>query len=407
MFTIIRKAFSWHAISRVLGIAAAIWTARLLGPEKYGISGMVLAGVAQIGLLGSFVSDLHLVRDYKACQETAAKQKLIETVFSFRLILSLVAIVALVLAEVAGFVNPVWRLALWSGLIVCFFQINSPFWVMMAEESVNRYYKIYGMASVLAVVLTFTVISRESPAGMDVLISSLFSIIIFLFGWHYVCKGRIMPRLNIDAQLLLKMVKDGRYIAISILLSYVYSGLELPLVGYMLSVHDAGLYQVIMKCVNSLAPSVMVYVSVIYPRLIDWADKDSPQSLIKRQHGISLAALPLMAVATVLLFVVSPYVVPFLFGAQYAGIAYPLAIRVTSLFVIILGVAYGYGIWAQKNDKQMLVLQFWVCLISLVLNVVLIPRYGMWGASSVNLMSEVLITISCFLMCRRAAREKN
>jgi hypothetical protein len=54
--------------------------------------------------------------------------------------------------------------------------------------------------------------------------------------------------------------------------------------------------------------------------------------------------------------------------------------------------------------------QFWpvlregllpTALVRLGCNLVLLPRYGMLGACSVNLVSEVLALIGCFVVARR------
>jgi O-antigen/teichoic acid export membrane protein len=44
-------------------------------------------------------------------------------------------------------------------------------------------------------------------------------------------------------------------------------------------------------------------------------------------------------------------------------------------------------------------------LLSLTLNLLLIPKFDMWGAACVNLFSETVILCGCFWLTRRKLRQ--
>ena len=104
-------------------------------------------------------------------------------------------------------------------------------------------------------------------------------------------------------------------------------------------------------------------------------------------------------------FLLSPLMFRLLYGPDYAGAAIPFAILFTSKVVVLLNGVYSYGLWAQSEDRKV----FWVMLptaiISFVSNLVLLPRYGMFGACSVNLLSEILVLTGCFVLARRHMKQ--
>jgi len=90
-----------------------------------------------------------------------------------------------------------------------------------------------------------------------------------------------------------------------------------------------------------------------------------------------------------------------LYRAQVSDAAIPFAILLTSRFVIVINSLLAQGLWVHSEDRKV----FWVALptalISLVANLLLLPKYGMFAACSVNLLSELLILIGCFIFAKR------
>ncbi len=73
-----------RGVGLAVAAAGSIWAARCLGPEKLGISGMILSLLAPVGLLVDLNQDVALVRRYKTCETDDARVRLIRETYLFR-----------------------------------------------------------------------------------------------------------------------------------------------------------------------------------------------------------------------------------------------------------------------------------------------------------------------------------
>ena len=140
---------------------------------------------------------------------------------------------------------------------------------------------------------------------------------------------------------------------------------------------------------------------LLYPRFIEWL-KDGPRCLWDRQMQLAGVALCIAIPAIAIVCLVSPRFFLAAFGAPFASAAYPFCLLFASKLVVVINGIFGWGLWAMKKDRQMLYLMVVTALFSISANLFLIPRLGMIAAASVNLASEILILMGCFLLTRRA-----
>lgn len=100
-----------RGIGLAVAAAGSIWAARCLGPEKLGISGMVISVVAPMTLLVDLNQDVSLVRRYKSYETDEARAQLIRKTFIFRglLCLAYMAVIACLIA-ITGLPGANWHL---------------------------------------------------------------------------------------------------------------------------------------------------------------------------------------------------------------------------------------------------------------------------------------------------------
>ena len=72
---------------------------------------------------------------------------------------------------------------------------------------------------------------------------------------------------------------------------------------------------------------------------------------------------------------------------------YPFALLLVARMLGVINGIFGWGLWAQNRDGLMLKLTIGGALVSLPLNFVLIPRFGLLGASGVCVICETLMLL--------------
>jgi len=158
---------------------------------------------------------------------------------------------------------------------------------------------------------------------------------------------------------------------------------------YLRSESLLGLYAQAVKLSQLFWVIPLFLASVIFPviaRNKDYRDINRLLSLIRIMNFINL-------MGCIVLFLIADRLMPFLFGTQFAGSSSPFKLLLPGIFLFtntIIISAYFAGIKKLKIDMIGSI----VCLLTvLILDIILIPRYGIKGASVATTISYSLTTI--------------
>ncbi len=380
------------------GALAQIYVARQLGPEKLGISGMALTVVAQGGVLVTFGADALLVRQYRGSTCETEKQNLLQTAFTVRLLLTGLLALAFFAAMPFLLAYPQFILASACVIPLVFFQSNQALWVLQAKEMVPAQYLANTASGILGAVLVFAFIRQDSPAGSDMVVGLVAAVFCFALSWRSACGS--IPHWRFDWRKMWSLIKGARWLFVSSIVIYAYTRFEQPLVGTLRSIEELGVYRSALQIVNGIQPILIMVPLLLYPKLISWREV-SLEYLWNGQKRTFFRFLPAVVLLSILAFAVLPFAYPVVFGKVFQDAAVPCALLICSKLVVILNGIFGWGLWAAKKDKTMLGIMTAVGLSSVALNFLLIPRFGMIAAASVNLLSEIMILCACAFFMHR------
>jgi O-antigen/teichoic acid export membrane protein len=190
----------------------------------------------------------------------------------------------------------------------------------------------------------------------------------------------------------------GRWLFVAGASAYAYGVLEGPLMGYLLSVTDLGRYRTA-QSLAALADLVTIAIpTILFPRFIEWR-KQGVSHLWHRQLKIAGILAALFVPATIGALVIVPRVHRLIFGAAFAGASTAAAILIVSKLIVMLNGVFAWGMMADRaQDKRTALLMVSVAVVSVSLNVFLLPRFGITSAAIVNVVSESLILLGAFWM---------
>jgi O-antigen/teichoic acid export membrane protein len=387
-----------------VGTIAQIYAARQLGPEKMGISGMALAAVAQGSILVTIGANTLLVREYKEAKTENERLSLISAAYTLRTGITLG--LACLLFIMLFWIRPDARylVAVACVLPLIFFESNHALWVLQAEERAPAQYLAYVASAIVSAVLIFAFVRPDMPAGSDMLANAVGLAIAFIISWYF-AKGAL-PVCRANWKLLVGLLRGTKWLFLTALFTYVYTRFEQPMVGWLRSVDELGVYRSAWQVLGGLQPVFFMVPLLLYPKLIKWRQV-SLHHLWERQCRVFVVLLPLCAMAAAISFVIVLSSFHYIYGPSYEEAALPCALLIVARFIAILNGVFAWGLWAAKLDNQMLAVIATTAVASLSLNALLIPRYGIVAAASVNIFSELLVLASCaLLMFRVACRER-
>jgi O-antigen/teichoic acid export membrane protein len=396
----------WRISAMMFSSVGTIWAARCLGPANLGISGFIHTGVAQAALLAGLLPDAFLVRSYKNAATSEERRRLIQLALSTRLFLALILVLAGTVAGFAAGVPPTWRLAFFAGLPLLVLNGLNAGWLLQAQENQPAQYRTQFITSALSCGLYLLLFRPGVGPGADLLVALAAATVSFVLIWRATRSGPLAGYFRrFRWSDLRETFRESRNLYLTRILIYLYTQFEIPLVGYLVSVEELGMY----RSAHGLKTTLWSFLSMIplllYPRFVEW-HRRSPDLLYRNQWKLFRAFSAAAVVLGILAFAASPWIYPWIYGEAFRPAAIPFAMLVTSLFLILLNNLFGYGLWSQGKDGTMLRITVVTALVSVAANLVLIPRHGMHGAAAVNILSEGLILLLTIFATTTAHRRR-
>jgi O-antigen/teichoic acid export membrane protein len=387
----------WQMAAKLFAFFGTVWAVRCLGPEKLGISAMIIALMGQFWFLAMPSLDIVLTRRFKLAQDPDDRVTLLESVFTARACFTLICFLAV--APVLLLVLPSeWHLGVLAAGPLLFMVANAPTWLLMAQENMPANSRASALQSFVAAALYIALFRPGAATGADVVVLMVATAVSWFYSWR-VALGRLWPlpfRFGALARAW-SLIWEGRWALLFGLCTNLRVSLEAPLLGLLASLPELGKYRTAVALTTVVGQFIALVPTLLYPRFIEWNARGTH---ILRRRQLKLAGLTLIGCAGVaaVAFVTAPMFYALLYGPEFREAAYPFAILLSAKFVALSSSILLWGLWAQSQDKRLALAMVPVSVLTLLANVALIPRFGMWGAAWAALGSELLILAAGFAL---------
>lgn len=219
---------------------------------------------------------------------------------------------------------------------------------------------------------------------------ALASVYNFLYSFS-VLKWRIKVGLKFlyDRQIIKDILRVSWPFAVYAIFQRLYTYLDSVLLGFLAGDEQVGLYQVAFKLIFALQFLPMAFTASLYPALSAYWHSNRSQLPVSFERAMSyllIISLPIIVGCLVL----SDQIVS-LFSAGYSGARLPLEISIISVFFIFLNFPVGSLLNACDRQRRNTFNMGIVAVLSVVLNLILIPLFQAVGASITVLITNALM----------------
>jgi len=394
---------SWIFFDKILrmgaGLVVGVWIARYLGPEGFGLLNYAVAFSSLFGALASFGMDAIVVRELVNAPEQ--RDDVLGSAFALRLMSGIITFLLVIVA--VSIMRRGELLAIWVvGLAAAGFIFQSLNVIDLYFQSrVEARYTIYATNSAFLIVALTKVllVLRRAPivafawaALAEIVLASLLLPFIYrlrgLSAWKWRIKWRIVYRLMADSW---PLVLSGISIMIAMRVDQV-------LIGQMLNDKQVGIYSAATR-ISEIWYFIPVGIAgSVFPLLVEAKRRDEHlyyARLQKLYNALTLLAISFALVMTVF----SGSIVRLLYGQKFASSARVLTILIWSGVPVAIGCAWSNWMLLENRTKTMFSFQIIGGVINFILNVLLIPRFGIVGSAYATLISYWFwIAVLCVLM---------
>lgn len=396
----LEKNFIWMAAANIIGslfsVTLFIYLARTLKAEAFGT---VSYAHSFIFYMLNFV-DLGLttygIRE--VAKDRARVSEYVSEIVSFKLLIAGSLFVLLTAATILTSPSANFRMIMLGASLLLFISALSTEWAYQGQEKMHMVLVSVATTTFLQLFLVWTFVKGPS----DILkVTPVYSLAAFLIPVLFLIHFRYRPKLDFT---YLKQIK--RYLTSSLVIwliaifAQVYNGFDIVLLGLFKSPEEVGYFTIARRAIGGSTLLMVFLANALLPRLSATFSSDICQ--FNRATG---KFLQVSSSLTVLLFlpviVFSDHIMSLALGSEYLPACLPFKIMGLGLIIVLFNLPFSTGLVAAGKEKEVLKQVLASASLNVILNISLMPRYGMIGAAVSFVCAEILAIILILLAYRK------
>jgi len=388
------KNTSWLMAEKILrmvvGLFVGIWVARYLGPDKFGLLSYAQSFVGLFAAISTLGLDGIVVRELVKRPEK--EYVLIGTAFVLKIFGAFLTLVLLAVAVHFTSNDHYTNLLVFIIASATIFQSFNVVDLYFQSKVLSRYVVYANIVSLFASsIVKVLLILNEAPLIAFAWVV-LFDSFILACGFIYFFVRHSafnIQHLKFKGETAVSLLKDSWPLILSGVVVGIYMKIDQVMIKEMLDSEAVGQYAAAVRLSEAWYFLPMVITTSLFPAIVN-AKKVSEELYHERlQKLYDLMVWIAVAIALPMTFL-SDWVVNLLYGAKYSEAGSVLTIHIWAGIFVFLGVASGK--WFVNENLQMLSFYrtFLGATINIVLNILLIPKFGIQGAAFATLVSQIV-----------------
>ncbi|MCH7499204.1 MAG: flippase [Nitrospinae bacterium] len=379
--------FADKLIRMCVGLAVGVWIARYLGVKQFGQLNFAIAFASLFTALATLGLDQIVIREL--VRHPDQKNEILGSAFALKLMGGLVAF-AVVNATI-WMVRPTDFLTHWLVGIIAAGMIFQAFDAidLWFQSQVKSKFTVYAKSTAFLILSAVKVGLILYGAGLMAFAwTGLAEVVVGALGLMVAFKsvGSSFGSLEIHWPRMLQLLKESWPLLLSGLAITFYMRIDQVMLGEMLGEHDVGIYSAALRLSEVWYVIPMVIVSSVMPSFTE-ARAHSEELYYQRLQKLFTYLVRIAYLVAIPMTIIATPLITLLFGTQYSSAGPVLAVHIWAALFVFLGVARGiYSI----NEGLNIPVMFGTisgAILNILLNIILIPRYGALGAAIATIFS--------------------
>lgn len=384
---------SWLLVDNAANLAIAfvvgIFIARYLGPTDYGLLNFAKTVAKFFSVTCALGLERIVIRNL--LREENDHGRIMGTAWGLKATTSVAALA--VLASVGFWIFEDTRTYL---LILCFTAVS-----IFESFVVVRYYfqskvqsRLISRMVLIKIMVSSTVkitlIYFQMPLIYFAFEALLEGIIGMIGYWIVFSQKADVPfsRWRFDKSYGRQLLKDAWPLLVSSFVVYIYMETDIIIIKYLLGSEAVGFYAVAARITTICYLGGTIICNSLFPAILQAKSRDEEMFRDRFTKLLRLLVLLSAAICAVV-FIGAPFTIIWLFGESYAQAIPSLQVLILSIIFVYLGVAGSQWYIAHNMQKVLLTRTALGAAVNIILNVLLIPVYGILGAAVATLVAQV------------------
>lgn len=238
-------------------------------------------------------------------------------------------------------------------------------------------------------IVTGFILSYYNPTAASLILANILGISSkLLLAWYLKDTTVSVP----EVKQIRSVFDYSKFSVISSVGGYLYSWLDVLIIGFFLTSEYVAAYEVAWR-ITAMVVLLSKSVSLsIFPQVSKWSIEDATDEITNMIKDATTVSLVISIPAFFGTGIVSTEILHFLFGEEYTIAAVALVILMFEKIFQSVHKVWGYSLQAVGRPDQAAVAAVISILVNLILNLLLVPPYGLQGAATATATSFLLNT---------------
>ncbi|PIR76622.1 MAG: hypothetical protein COU32_00970 [Candidatus Magasanikbacteria bacterium CG10_big_fil_rev_8_21_14_0_10_42_10] len=386
------KNFAWTSLSqfvtRLFGLGFFIYMSHVLLEKGMGQYSFITTFTTFWFILSDFGISSYLYREWSKGNVLIEKiQEDFNVVLTLKLLMA--ACVFLPFVVINWFINSeiLWPLILYYAFIVLSMFISH---ADIYLHSINNF-KFSAIRELLEKTIVIIVGGIALLFLKNVISIFIAMIVAQIVSLLYYFKGRFpfRPRYAVNLVRMKFLIRKGLPFVLFAVFISIYGRIDMVMLRYMKNFETVGWYGAGYKAyeIANIFPGVL-FLPAIFPvlsRIYNEKNRETYKNFFNRAIRILFSTSILLSIFFVFL---APYLISFLFPTSFAPSVLAMRIIILVLTISSLSVLFANTIIIQNKEMLSLKIVVISTIINVVLNLILIPRYSLYGAATATVIAE-------------------
>lgn len=221
-------------------------------------------------------------------------------------------------------------------------------------------------------------------------IGSLIRVIILKYQYNSSYLGKLENKsVRLDIKLIVKIINESKYLWFSFVSFLIYTQTDRLMINHYLGVEEVGVYTIGMQLSSILAILIGPIQNSLFPKFLELYRNDY-QKYYNFYKLTNTIITQFYLIITLISIIVVKYTFKYVYSSQYDGAILIYSILAFSVFIKANGSLQTSHMTIKNITKK----SFYKTLVSLILNIILnillIPKYGINGAAIATLITQFI-----------------
>ncbi|MFA6023158.1 MAG: flippase [Candidatus Pacearchaeota archaeon] len=394
-------------LSKVLAYTYRIIIAKYFGPEIYGLYSlaiMVLGLFLSIFALGLPDGILRFVSLYRGKNETEKIRYILR--FSEKISIILGFIATFILFFSSGFIaNTIFHnsnleifLQFFSFLIPISMLTNIYLPTIRAYEKISAYSFIFNILQNVVKVVALILLILLGFASKSVIFSHIIGILIILIAAYLFCRVKL-PEIFGKSTLKEKQAVKMEFFKYSLpamssaIVLLIFYWIDSFSIGYFMTAKDVGFYNAAVPIAMLLYFAPELFMQLLFPMITREYSLKNFKLIKELSKQINKWILIINVPIFIIMFFFPGTIINFLFGSQYLVAENSLRFLSLGTFIYSLAIVSNNLVSMAGKSNYILINTLITSIFNLILNFILVPKYGIVGAAFATMVSFILFTL--------------